>query len=77
MKKGTYDIYAYGKDYHEWEQIIDRWVFDEKHRKMLKRHLLDGITYENMESEFQLSSRQIARVMERLMDYLFSKVKMS
>ena len=77
MRKGSYDIYSYGKDYHEWEQIIDRWVFDEKHRKMLKRHLLDGITYENMETEFQLGSRQIARVMERLMDYLFGKVKMS
>ncbi len=30
----------------EWEKLIDEWIFNKKHRDMLKESLLDGITYE-------------------------------
>lgn len=33
-------------DRYQWEDAIDRWIFDEEHRKMLKRNLLDGRTNE-------------------------------
>lgn len=32
-------------DRYQWEDLIDRWIFDEEHRAMLKRNLLDGRTY--------------------------------
>ena len=35
-------------DRYQWEDLIDRWIFDEEHRKMLKRNLLDGRTYEQL-----------------------------
>ena len=31
-------------DRHDWEALIDRWIFNEEQRKMLKRNLLDGGT---------------------------------
>lgn len=36
----------------EWEKLIDEWIFDEKHRKMLKLNLLDGYTYDELAYEF-------------------------
>ena len=32
----------------QWENLIDEWIFNEEHRKMLKRNLLDGRTYEQL-----------------------------
>ena len=32
-------------DRYQWENAIDRWIFDEEHRAMLKRNLLDGIHF--------------------------------
>ena len=36
----------------QWENLIDEWIFNEEHRKMLKRNLLDGRTYEQLAEEF-------------------------
>ena len=55
----------------EWETLIDEWIFNEIHRGMLKRNLLDGRTYEQIAEEFDLSSRQVARVIPKLQDRLF------
>ena len=32
----------------EWENLIDEWVFNEKERAILKRRLLDGLTFEQL-----------------------------
>lgn len=58
----------------EWEKLIDEWVFNEQHRKMLKLNLLDGWTYERIADEFQMSSRQIARIIPRLQNQLFKHI---
>ena len=62
-------------DRYQWEEAIDRWIFNEEHRKMLKRNLLDGRTYEQIAEEFEMSSRQIARIIPRLQNQLFKKIK--
>lgn len=61
-------------DRYEWEALIDRWIFDEKHREMLKRNLLDGITYEKLAEEFECSRDKVARLIPRLKNRLFSKI---
>jgi DNA-directed RNA polymerase specialized sigma24 family protein len=58
----------------EWEKMIDEWIFSEEHRQMLKRNLLDGRTYEQIAEEFDMSSRQIARIIPRLQNQLFKHV---
>jgi AraC-like DNA-binding protein len=59
----------------EWEQLIDDWIFNEVHRKMLKRNLLDGCTYEQLAEQFGMSSRHIARIIPRLQTQLFKHIK--
>ncbi len=59
----------------EWENLIDEYVFNENHRAMLKRNLLDGRTYERIAEEFDMSTRQVARLMPKLQEKLFSRIK--
>ena len=62
-------------DRHQWEDLIDRWVFDEQHRAMLKRNLLDGIHYEALAEEFDCSRDKVARLIPRLQNQLFKKIE--
>ena len=59
----------------EWEKLIDEWIFNEQHRKMLKLNLHDGWTYENLAEEFEMSTRQIARIIPKLQNQLFKRIK--
>lgn len=59
----------------EWEKLIDEWIFNEQHRQMLKLNLLDGWTYEKIAEKFDMSTRQIARVIPRLQNQLFKHIK--
>ena len=62
-------------DRYQWEDAIDRWIFDEEHRKMLKRNLLDGRTYEQIAEQFDCSRDKVARLIPKLQDKLFRKIK--
>lgn len=62
-------------DRYQWEDTIDRWIFNEEHRAMLKRNLLDGRTYEQLAEEFDCSRDKVARLIPRLQNQLFKKIK--
>ena len=62
-------------DRYQWEMEIDRWIFNEEHRTMLKRNLLDGKTYEQLSEEFDCSRDKVARLIPRLQNRLFKKIK--
>lgn len=59
----------------EWEFYIDQFIFDEEHRAMLKRNLLDGRTYEQIAEQFDCSRDKVARLIPKLQDKLFKKIK--
>lgn len=59
----------------EWEHYIDEFIFNEEHREMLKRNLLDGRTYEQIAEQFDCSRDKIARLIPRLQNRLFKKIK--
>lgn len=59
----------------EWECLIDEYIFDETHRAMLKRNLLDGRTYEQIAEQFYISSRHVARIIPKLQRKLFNHIK--
>lgn len=46
----------------ELEKVIDEWIFNERDRRIAKRRLLDGICYEPLAEEFNLSERQIKNI---------------
>lgn len=56
----------------ELEKLINEWIFREKDREILKRRLLDGITYEALAEEFDMSVRQIKAIVYRSEDRLFN-----
>lgn len=44
------------------EHVIDEHIHNERDRKILKRRLIDGICYEPLAEEFNLSVSQIKRI---------------
>jgi hypothetical protein len=60
-----------------WECLIDDWVFNERDRKILKRRLLDGICFEPLAEEFDLSVRQVKAIVYKSQKRLFEIVDKS
>ena len=61
----------YNKSRSEVSAIIDEWIFNERNRSILKRRLFDGLTYEMLAEEFDLSVQQIKTIVYRCQDILF------
>lgn len=59
----------------EWENLIDEWIFNERDRQILKRRLLDGICYEPLSEEFDLSVQQTKSLVYKLQNKLFKHIK--
>lgn len=55
----------------EMERQIDEWIFSERDRKILKRRLLDGICFEPLAEEFDLSVRQTKHIVYKAQERLF------
>lgn len=55
----------------ELESLINEWILKERDREILKRRLLDGLTYEALAEEFELSVRQTKRIVYKAEDKLF------
>ena len=43
-------------------ELIDSYIFHERHRQVLRRRLLDGVGYEELAYEFGLSVNQVKTV---------------
>lgn len=54
--------------------IIDEWIFSERDRAMLKRRLLDGITFERLAEEYDLSVRQVKNIIYKSEVRLYSHI---
>lgn len=61
-------------DKQQWSDLIDKWIFDEIDRFILKRHLLDGITLEVIAEEINLSTRQTVRRNKRAQTKFFKHI---
>ena len=56
------------KSRSEVEFIIDEWIFNERNRNILKRRMLDGITFERLAEEFDLSTQQVKTIVYKCRD---------
>lgn len=61
-------------DRYEWENLIDRWIFDEKDRIILKRKFLDNISLEKIAEDLDMSTRQINRRFNKAKTQLFKRI---
>ena len=55
-------------------ELIAEWIHSERDRKMLERRLIDGITFERLAEEFDLSVRQTQNIVYKLQKELFKHV---
>ena len=55
----------------EIEKLINEWIHSERDRKILKRRIIDGICYEPLAEEFELSVRQIKNIVYKGEEKLF------
>lgn len=58
----------------EISYLIDELIRSERDRQILKRRLLDGITYERLAEEFDLSATQIKNIVYKSESRLFKHI---
>ena len=58
----------------EWENLIDEYIFKERDRAILKRRLLDGICYEPLAEEFDLSVQQVKTIVYKATEKLIKHI---
>lgn len=56
----------------ELSQLIDEWIRSERDRDILKRRLIDGICFEPLAEEFDLSVRQVKNIVYKQQERLFN-----
>ena len=56
----------------EMSALIDEHIHSERDRKILKRRLVDGVCYEPLAEEFDLSVRQVKTIVYKAQERLFS-----
>lgn len=54
--------------------LIDEYIHSERDRKILKRRLIDGICYEPLAEEFDMSVRQIKAIVYKSQERLFKHI---
>ena len=64
------------KEYSNLEvaAAIDTWIHSERDRKLLKRRLIDGIVYEKLAEEFDLSVRQVKNIIYKGQEKVFRRL---
>lgn len=63
----------------ELQSLIDEWIIGrnaERDRAILKRRLCDGICYEPLAEEFDLSVRQVRNIVYKQQDKVFKHLPM-
>ena len=62
---------------NEVESAIDTYIIGrnaERNRRLLRRRLIDGITYEALAEEFELSDSQVKRIVYKACNKLIGKI---
>lgn len=52
-------------------ELIDQRILNERDRKLLRRRYLDGITYEQLAEEFDLSRTQVCNIVYKYQKRIF------
>lgn len=56
-------------------ELIDEYIYSERDRAILKRRLVDGVCFEPLAEEFDLSVRYVKKIVYREQDKLFRHMK--
>ena len=56
-------------------ELIAEHIHSERDRRILERRLIDGIVFEKLAEEFEMSPRQIRTIVHKDEEILFRKIK--
>jgi DNA-directed RNA polymerase specialized sigma subunit len=56
-------------------ELIAEYIHNERDRKILERRLIDGLTFERLAEEFDMSVSQMKRILVKSSSVLFRHVK--
>ncbi len=68
-------IEQYDLSRSQWEELIDEWIFSERDRDILKKRLLDGLTFERLAERFDLSTQRVCDIVYKAQAKLFRKAE--
>lgn len=54
----------------EAERLINEWIFNARDRNILRRRILDGLTFEELAEEFSLSTQRTKVIVYQSLDKL-------
>ena len=57
-------------------ELIGEVIHNERDRRILERRLIDGITFERLAEEFELSVSQVKRIIWKNSEVVFKNIKM-
>jgi len=78
LRKSKEMKYDFDVPRSELEKTIDEWVIGrhaERNRKVLKRKLIDGLTFEEVAEEFDLSVRHTKNIVYKSEEKLFKHIE--
>lgn len=52
-------------------EVIAEWIHNERDRRILERRLIDGITFDRLAEEFDMSVRQTKSIVYKAQEQLF------
>ena len=59
----------------EISKLIDEYIHSERDRAILKRRLIDGVCYEPLSEEFDLSPKQVRNIVRKAEQKLFKHME--
>ena len=58
----------------EIDHLIDEWILNERDRNIVKRRMLDGICFEPLAEEFELSTQSVKNIVYKALDKLYRHI---
>lgn len=55
------------------EELIRRWIFSERDRRVCRRRIVDGVRFEQLAEEFNLSVSQVKRIVSKGLQAIISR----
>ena len=64
------------RDYSKTEltEAIDEWILNQKHRDIMKARLIDGVCFEPLSEMFDMSPRQVKRIVYKCEEIIFRHI---
>lgn len=56
-------------------EVIEEWIHSERDRSIMKRRLIDGLTFEKLAEEYDLSVRRIKTIVYTNSEKIFTHMK--